>query len=189
MSKILAFQTSDFSHWHSIVQIGIISLILLLANIVRRKIKLFRNLLFPTAIIGGFIGLGIKYLIFGLNLKIDGNFLLTNSFLEAITYHTIALGFIAMGLKSVKKENSNEIKGRPFKTGLVIVNSYLLHGIIGLGLTIILALSFTKLANFGGILLPLGFGQGPGQAGNIGGAFEENGFIGGKTFGLSVATI
>ena len=159
------------------------------ANIVRRKIKLFRNLLFPTAIIGGFIGLGIKYLIFGLNLKIDGNFLLTNSFLEAITYHTIALGFIAMGLKSVKKENSNEIKGRPFKTGLVIVNTYLLQGIIGLGLTIILALSFTKLANFGGILLPLGFGQGPGQAGNIGGVFEENGFIGGKTFGLSVATI
>ena len=34
----------------------------------------------------------------------------------------------------------------------------------------------------------MGYGQGPGQAANIGALFEENGFVGGKTFGLSIAT-
>ena len=33
----------------------------------------------------------------------------------------------------------------------------------------------------------MGYGQGPGQAANIGGLFEENGFVGGKSFGLSIA--
>ena len=35
----------------------------------------------------------------------------------------------------------------------------------------------------------MGFGQGPGQANNIGGIFETNGFIGGQAFGLAIATI
>ncbi len=183
------FQSSDFNIWHAVVQFGIVSSILLVANVIRRKTKLFRNLLFPTAIIGGFIGLGLKYIIFGLNLQIEGTLILTNEFLETITYHTIALGFIAMGLKSVKQEDTKEVKGRPFKTGLIIANTYLIQGIVGLGLSIFLALFFTKLPAYSGILMPLGFGQGPGQAGNFGGVFETEGFIGGKSFGLSVATL
>jgi len=183
-----SFQNSNYIYWQLIFQFGIVSLMLLIANVIRRKVKLFRHLLFPTAIIAGFIGLGVKYLIFGFNVQIDGHLILTNDFLEAVTYHTIALGFIAMGLKSVKKEETNKLNGKPFKTGLIIVNTYLLQGIVGVAITFILSLVFIEIAPYAGLLLPMGYGQGPGQAANIGGLFEENGFVGGKTFGLSVAT-
>lgn len=189
MKMILTFTSSDYSHWSPFIQIGIVSLILLVSNVIRRKTKLFRTLLFPTAIIGGFIGLGVKYILWGLNVKVGGDYVLTNSFLEAITYHAIALGFIAMGLKTVKKKDTDEIKGRPFKTGLIIVNTYLLQGFIGVSLTLLISYFFTRIPNYSGLLLPLGFGQGPGQAGNTGGMFESHGFIGGKTFGLAIATI
>lgn len=189
MKMILMFQSSDFNHWSIIVQFGLVSLMLIVGNVIRRKARIFKNLLFPTAIIAGFIGLGLKYLIWWLNLEIDGQSILTNGFLEAITYHTIALGFIAMGLKTVKKANENKIKGRPFKTGLIIVNTYLLQGIIALILTFAISFAFSNIPNYSGILLPMGFGQGPGQAGNIGGVFESQGFIGGRSFGLAIATL
>ncbi|MFA5693672.1 MAG: hypothetical protein WC907_08645 [Acholeplasmataceae bacterium] len=184
------FISSDYETWNILIQVAIISTMLLVGNVIRRKVKAFRNFLFPTAIIAGFIGLGIKYLIFGLNIKIEGEYVLTNGFLDLVTYHAIALGFIAMGLKQVKNDKTNKIKGRPVKTGLVIVNTYLLQGIIGLTVTIILANFLLNITPYSGILLPLGFGQGPGQANNIGGLFETSGgFVGGQTFGLSIATL
>ena len=48
---------------------------------------------------------------------------------------------------------------------------------------------FTTVAPYSGLLLPMGFGQGPGQANNIGGIFEANGFVGGQAFGLAISTI
>ena len=38
-----------------------------------------------------------------------------------------------------------------------------------------------------GILLPLGYGQGPGQANNTGSSYEALGFVGGRSFGLAIA--
>ena len=120
--RIMNFINSDYSIWTPIVQIGIIALAIVIANVIRRKVKIFRNLLFPTAIIAGFIGLAIKYVIVSLSISIDGNLVLDNSFLEMITYHSIALGFIAMGLKT-KESKANDLKGRPVKTGMVIVST------------------------------------------------------------------
>jgi ESS family glutamate:Na+ symporter len=38
-----------------------------------------------------------------------------------------------------------------------------------------------------GIILPMGYGQGPGQANNIGSTYEALGFTGGRSFALSIA--
>ena len=38
-----------------------------------------------------------------------------------------------------------------------------------------------------GLLLPMGYGQGPGQANNVGSSYEALGFAGGRSFGLSIA--
>ena len=38
-----------------------------------------------------------------------------------------------------------------------------------------------------GLLLPMGFGQGPGQANNIGASYQTLGFEGGHSFGLAIA--
>jgi ESS family glutamate:Na+ symporter len=181
------FQTSDFeSTWQILFQFGIICVLLLIGNILRRKIKFLNKLLFPTAIIAGFLGLGIKYLFQVLNVELAGVPIIRNELFEIITYHGIALGFIALGLKSVKK--NNEYKGHPYKSGLVIVSTYLIQGIVGLAITITIGF-FLSVPQYSGILLPMGFGQGPGQAGNIGGTYQDAGFIGGKSFGLMIATL
>ena len=198
------FQNSAFESWALIIGFAAVALMMMFGNIIRRKVKFFRNLLFPTAIIAGFLGLGFKYLVYYLpeiiNLFNEGytssftegikplvvDF---NWFLQGITYHALALGFIAMGLKTVKDTKTSKIKGKPFKSGLLIVNTYLLQGIVGLTITIGLAFVFDSLVPYAGLLLPMGFGQGPGQANNIGSIFETQGFIGGQSYGLTLATI
>jgi len=147
----------------------------------------------PTAIIGGFIGLGAKYLLTWLFKDVSGfpTAVEANELFNVITYHTIAIGFIALGLKTiVKSKDPNALKGRPIKNGLFIVCNYLMQGILGLAITIPLAFIFTELAPFAGILLPMGYGQGPGQAFNIGRIFETaGGFIGGTSYGLMISTL
>jgi len=62
------------------------------------------------------------------------------------------------------------------------------QGIAGLGLTLLLFYTFMpNLFPASGILLPMGYGQGPGQANNIGNTFEGLGFAGGRSFGLAIA--
>ena len=76
------FQNSAYNTWELVMQFGIIALMLMIANIVRRKVKIFRNLLFPTSIIAGFIGLAVRYMISGLDIRIDGVLILDVNFLK-----------------------------------------------------------------------------------------------------------
>ena len=58
------------------------------------------------------------------------------------------------------------------------------------GLIITMGLAFTIKPDMfmaGGLLLPMGFGQGPGQANNIGSSYQSLGFEGGHSFGLGIA--
>ena len=54
-----------------------------------------------------------------------------------------------------------------------------------------IGLAYTFMPGFfkaAGILLPLGYGQGPGQANNTGSIYETNwGFVGGRSYGLALA--
>lgn len=184
--KLLA-NFSDFKIWSSMFQFGFVCLMLLLGNTIRRKVPFIQKSLLPTAVIGGFIGLIIKEIVKNIGIQIDGQDILTNDFFEMITYHTIAVGFIAMGLVAVKKY---EKRPEGFKSGLLIVSTYLMQGIVGMAITMVLFLGLKDVAPFSGLLLPMGFGQGPGQANNIGYMFETTGlFPGGQTFGLSVSTL
>ena len=183
------FSSWDFDNtWLGILQIGFVCLVLIISNTLRRKIPFLRNMLLPTAVIAGFLGLGLKYLISWLDIRVGGTPILNNEFFEIITYHTIAIGFIALTLKSVKTETESKKDGSAIKSGLLIVSSYLMQAVIGLTITIALGFVFSSVAQYAGILLPMGFGQGPGQAGNIGQVLQDNGFVGGKAFGLSIST-
>ncbi|WP_025724834.1 hypothetical protein [Acholeplasma granularum] len=199
-----SLDNSAFSTWSLIIWFALLALAMLFGNIIRRKVGFLKKLLFPTAIIAGFLGLAFKYLAYYLPEIIDFffngysnsfissiklNVIDFNIFLQQITYHSLALGFIAMGLKTAKDSKTNKFKGKPIKSGLLIVNSYLLQGILGLIFTIGLGYIFKSVAPYSGLLLPMGFGQGPGQANNIGSIFENNGFIGGQAFGLAISTI
>ena len=93
----------SFATWGGIVYFIILSVLLLLGNIIRRKIPLFKKSLLPTAVIAGLLGLLIKELVFR-PLSANGTLAVDsvdkfNAFLNLITYHTLALASIAMGLK------------------------------------------------------------------------------------------
>ena len=110
--------------------------------------------------------------------------------LEIITYHALALGFIATAFKPVSKKHSKKRGAEIFNTGVTTVSTYLLQGVLGMGITLLVALGIDGFFSASGILLPFGFGQGPGQALNYGTIYQnDHGFVGGASFGLTIAGI
>ena len=189
------FWAFDF-YWSQIIQFSIIMAILLLANVLRRKVLWLKASLLPVAVIGGFLGLLIKYLFNGspisiANLMIEETSLFNVDTLSSFTYHAIAIGFGALTLKGIDQMNQGPMRKKPLavKSGMVIVNSYLIQGIFGLIVTSILTFFFVNIPNYAGFLLPMGYGQGPGQALNVGDIFQHLDFVSGRDFGLSIASI
>ena len=172
----------DYSSWSFIIQIGIILVAIMTANIIRRKVKFIRSSLIPTSVLAGIIIFILKFIPF-VSEFIDTNFM------ETLTYHALGLGFVALSLKSgVKSKDSNKLV--VMDTGLITVNTYLVQAIVGLILSI--AMVYTIFPDFfyaAGLILPMGFGQGTGQALNFGKIYEGLGFTNGSSFGLSVAAI
>ena len=122
----------------------------------------------PTSVIAGFLGLVLVQ---------TGLLSFDQDFLNGVTYHTIAIGFIALGLRMPRRKDSKNSRVQSHdgtRTGMLIVSNYLIQGVLGLVIMII---------------LPMGYGQGPGQANNIGSVYENIwGFAGGQSFGLAIAT-
>ena len=173
------YSASNTDLWILVVQTGIITVFLLLANILRRKIAFFRKSLLPTAVLAGFL-----FLIF----RTAGLYPFDTTVLEMLTYHGIAIGFIALSLRVTKKSTEEKSALVAPKSGALIVSTYLVQGIAGLILSLFLFSTFMpQLFPASGILLPMGYGQGPGQANNIGSTFEALGFAGGRSFGLAIA--
>ena len=174
------YSAANTALWNIVVQFGIIAAAILLSNILRRKIAFFRKSLMPTAVLAGFILLILRSV---------GILRLDIAMLEMITYHGIAIGFIAMTLRVQKKDGSDRSGALiGAKSGALIVATYLVQGIVGMVICAILAWTFMPtLFKAAGVLLPMGYGQGPGQANNIGGTYEALGFVGGRSFGLSLA--
>ena len=173
------YSAANIGLWNWILQLGLIAGAVLLANTLRQKLPFIRKSLMPIAVLAGFLLLGLKYT--GL-VKLDGDLM------EMLVYHGIALGFIAMSLR-VPADKSKGGKDRTgLKSGAIIVSTYLVQGVAGLAVTLLLGYTFLPgLFKAAGLLLPMGFGQGPGQANNVGSSYEALGFAGGRSFGLSIA--
>lgn len=173
------FSSANIELWSPIIQIGIIAGLVLLANILRRKLLFIRKSMIPTAVLAGFILLLLK------TFNIVP--VISTQFLESITYHTIALGFIAMSLRVPEKTLETE-RMIGSKSGALIVSTYLVQALTGLSISILLAWTFMPdLFKASGVLLPMAYGQGPGQANNVGTTYEGLGMVGGRSFGLSLA--
>ena len=173
------YSAANLALWNPIFNIGLIAAVVLAANILRRKIPFIRNSMIPTAVLGGFLLLG---------LKLTGLLELNIELMEMLTYHCIAIGFIALTLRVPEETDKSKGDMVGFKSGAVIVSTYVIQGFIGLLIT--LGLFFTVMPDMfpgAGALLPMGYGQGPGQANNIGSSYEALGFAGGRSFGLALA--
>lgn len=184
----------DFSSWGFFNLIAVLLASLLVSNMLKRSIRWLEASLIPTSVLGG----GILLLVSVIYNNVTGNEFFDTPFfsgqgtawLELLTYHMLALGFTASALKSsggkMNKERSVEI----FNTGLTTVSTYLLQAFAGMIICIIGSRYLKDLLEAAGLLLALGYGQGPGQAMNYGGIYEmEYGFAGGKSFGLTVASM
>lgn len=175
------YSAANHQLWNVIIQLGYIAGVVLLANYLRQTSKSIRSSMMPVAVLGGFLLLALKY---------TGLIHLDQEFMETLTYHGIALGFIAMSLRVPKpREESSEHK-IGFRSGAVIVSTYMVQGVTGLIITI--SLTYTLMPEMfqaAGLLLPMGYGQGPGQANNIGATYQSLGFKGGHSFGLAIAAV
>ena len=165
--------------WNFIIQLGIIAGAVLISQLLTAKVKFLRSLRMPIGVMAGFLILILKS--FGLiNINVQ--------LMEILVYHCIALGFIAMSLRTTKEGNEKKGDLTGPKSGALIVSTYLIQGIVGLVITITLAFTFMPdLFMASGIILPMGYGQGPGQASYVGSTYENLGFTNGQSFGLAIA--
>ena len=184
----------DSSVWGFFNLLAVLLMSLLAANIVKKGIKPLRESLIPVSVLGG----GILIIVEGIYKLVTGEAMFDTAFfgsngtemLEIITYHTLALGFIASTFKSSDAKLTKERTTEIFNTGVTTVATYLLQAVVGFGITIVASFIIKDFFAAAGILLPFGYGQGTGQALNYGGIYENDfGFVGGKSFGLTIAAL
>ena len=191
---------------HGVITISAICLIILIANVLRRKIPLFRRTFMPTAVIAGLLGLVIKEAV----LAVTGIMIFNISTLNWMVYHALPIAFIALSLRE-KDDYSGDPgaaaihKNRvaPSKSGCFIIGYYMVQALVGIAVTAFLAVTFIPELNKAvGIMLALGYGQGPQQAfatGNIWDAAEAGrGYMSywrtldpnpARNYGLTIAAI
>ena len=120
------YSAANTSLWNPVIQLGIVAALIILSNILRRKVKFIKRSLMPTAVIAGFVLLIIKTT--GL-INIDP------VFLEKITYHALGFGFIALSLK-VPEQDTSDTPLVGAKSGALIVGTYLVQAVSGLVITL-----------------------------------------------------
>ena len=176
--------------WAFLVQLGLLLLFLMLGNILRRTIPVFRKCLVPSALLGGTVLLIVDVLCKQFDFT-----LVDNRLMQVITYHCLAIGFAAMSLKT-EKSNHKINKAQVLEFGALQGGTYMLQASVGLGITLVMFL----LTRYGdkivsyicGLILPLAFGQGPGNALSWDINFTNTPaaqFAGNGSFGLSLASI
>lgn len=188
------FNFWDSEVWGAFNLVAVLLVSLLAANSLKKWVPFLKKSLIPSSVLGGLILLIISVVY----EKISGNEFFNTKFfggngngvLEILTYHCLALGFIATTLKPSNGKFGKERSREVFNTGVGTVATYLLQGILGLGITLIVAYFVKGLFKAAGVILPFGYGQGTGQALNYGNIYEqEHGFVGGRSFGLAVAAL
>ena len=180
-----------------IVTVCAVCLLMLVANVIRRKIPLFRRALMPTAVIAGLLGLAIREVV----LALTGVNLFSFMTLGGMIYHLLSVAFIALCLRE-KDNYANEFDIAKVKmervsaarSGALIISTYLIQALVGVLVTVFLAITILPELNKGtGIMLALGYGQGPQQANATGYIWDMAGHMdawgpgSARNFGLTIA--
>lgn len=196
MSTYESVNFFDPTIWGPILLVGVLFASLLLANIIKTKVPFFKKQLIPNSVLGGLMILIISTICFYtkgsylFNLPIFSQAGRGNSVLEVLTYHCLGIGFVAMTLRPSGTKVTKKRSGEVISSGALTVSGYLIQGFFGMIITLV-AYRIIGIAPGSGILLAFGYGQGTGQALNIGKNFDAY-FGGGGTYanmGLSLAAL
>ncbi len=173
--------------WGVAIYFSGIAACLAIATILKMRVKLFQKHLMPTAMLAGLIGFAVlQSARYGFGWVTEEKLVQIQHELGFLVSHLMAVGFISLALKDRNKKKNKDI----VNTGYAIVITYMVQGILGLGISLILVNTFfPDLFPPFGMLLPLGFAQGPGQAVNIGIKWEQAGFKSGANISLAVANL
>ncbi|MDD4763213.1 MAG: sodium:glutamate symporter, partial [Sphaerochaetaceae bacterium] len=160
-------------NWNYIIHIGIISASLLLAALIRARVRFFQRFLIPAPILGGIFMLVFYNFVapkWGLN----------NEYLGELVYHLLNISFISMMLRVTgKRKDGKKARRMLGENTTAVMTQYGLQCMFGLLATALLIAVYDKhLFPAIGFTLPLGFELGPGQAFSIGKVWEDMGFVG-----------
>ena len=171
--------------WSALRPFMLIAVALLLSVVLQRKLEWLRRSLVPTALIAGLL------LLIGNCIPLDTP-LVDKHAMETITYHALGLGFGALALKKSTRSTARQ-SATIARTGALTAATYLVQGLCGLAISIPLFFWWKDDCFYAsGLLLPMAYGQGPGQALNMGNLFAERsaeqGYVfAGSDFGLTLA--
>ena len=176
----MTFWQFDITFGDFVLDIAILNMLLIVGVLCRWQISFFQHYLIPSSLIAGFLGLILGPELLGiLNFQTER--------MGLYLYHLLAILFISIGLQ---KPESKQSRGA-LHVGFLFVMSYLVQIIIGIGCMLLVASLFLPdLIPAIGMLLPLGFGMGPGLAYSIGYSWEqEYGVAGAGSIGLTISAV
>lgn len=159
-----------------------IAVALALAEALRRLIPPLRRLGLPGSILAGVLALL-------LGPQVLGWMPLSQKLLESAVYHGLALVFIAVALTPPAPTPAEAPRGASgLSMGFAVVTMVALQTAVGLAVVLLLSAGGDAQHPGLGLMLPLGFEQGPGQAMAMGLAWEP-GLASGRQLGLIVAAV
>ena len=125
------FSLNNFgSVWAIVVQLLLLLGFLVLGNLLRRSIPFLRKSFIPSALIGGvllaLLGLFIKW------VSPNDYLLIDKQIMKIVTYHALAIGFIATTLKVANKEKQKGLGILSIQNGLLTGATYMLQAVFGL---------------------------------------------------------
>ncbi|MFT4979375.1 MAG: ESS family glutamate:Na+ symporter [Myxococcota bacterium] len=172
--------------WKSgVVEDGLwLCLLLVLATAIARAVPAIRRLALPPPLLAGLIGLAVGPSALGLLPFNPETF-------EAVVYHGLAIIFIAVSLQPSRPRAGRPAIGHGARSmAFAIPFMAVTQGLIGMTIVLVLHLLSIQTLHPGfGLMLPLAFGQGPGQALSLGAAWEQTGMESGGQIGLIMAAI
>ncbi|MFP4187186.1 MAG: hypothetical protein ACLFSU_03335 [Acholeplasmataceae bacterium] len=166
--------------WGIILDFMLIGVLMFVAKVIKTKVPFFNKIVIPTSLLGGIIGLTLS-LIFAPIVIGEETFIDVDQ-MGYIVYHALAIGFISLALK----REPSRIKKKIWSTGMLITSTYALQAVVGILIFLLLFAPDNFIGS--GMLVALGFGQGPGLAMSIGRMWNDmlggNGVVLGASYSL-----
>ena len=161
--------------WNVIWDFLILSILLLIASIIRSRVPIIQRTLMPNALIAGMIGLILSW----------SGIIHFSAYLPDYVFHLLNITFASIALFS-PLPSKNDLKGGALST-MIYMNFIIgIQVLIGLLATI---LFFKRLHPSFGILMGAGYASGPGQAYAIGSSWEQYGLTMGGNIGIIFGSI
>lgn len=170
-----------FTPWAFFVDLGLISLLLLVGQMLRAKVKIIQKLFIPPSLIAGLLGLALGPNGLGW-LPFSGELGTYASVLIAIVFAALPLSSASAPLKEIVRTSGP--MWAYAQLGLLLQ-----WGIVGLFGLFVLNAIWPDLHPAFAMMFPTGFYGGHGTAAAVGSAFEGLGWEEARSLGMMVATI